>query len=753
MSSEDIKLANQGFSSAGPPGSELVNAEYLDRQLGSVNLQRDRASWERPGLSLSTFLSLIYRWRWLFLAIVLLTTTASALRAVLQTPLYRAAATLDLNPAPARVVQTTDAQEPRQQADEDFLALQIGLVKSRSLAERVARSLNLGRDPVFLGHSPSRGARPEDAVSRLMSNFSASGTPSDRIMQIAFVHPDPAMAARVVNGFAEEAVDSTFERSYAATARSRAFLQRRLEATRQELERSERQLIEYARRANIVNVVRDGAAESADGAGGTLVASNLIALNQQLADAQNARIVAQQRYNQATASVNEAVEEDATVQALRHQRAQLQAEYEQKLERFRPEYPEMVSINARIDALDHQITSAVRRAESTVTGSLRANLVASQNREQQLQTRIGELEARLLDLNDRGVQYTILRRAVDANRSLYNALLARLGEENSSATRSSSVALVDVAQAPNAPFHPNIPRALILGFLGGIVLGSIGAVGAERWHDTINLPEDVVDHLGIPVLGVIPLAPANENLDDLLADPRSSVAEAYHSTRASLQFLTARGVPRSILFSSSKAGEGKTSSAIAIAADFISVSKRVVVIDADLRNPSIMGPDSSKGLSAFLAGDCELNEVMTETDTRGLFLIPAGPIPSDPTVLLASRAMQELVGRLERQFDAVIIDGPPVMGLADAPLLSAVIEATVLVIASGQTRRGVAVNAIERLQSSGGTVVGAILNKFSHKEHVYGYGYGTYAYNYNYGSSSNKRALIGPARQIPDQHC
>lgn len=730
---------NERFLPGDPRGNDLVPVE----QTQSPATWEDQ-EWQQgaPGLTITGFLNSLYRWRWLFLAIVLVCVIAAAAWASLQTPLYRATATLELNPAPTRVVQTqeTEVDEPTQ-ADRDFLALQLGLIQSRNVAERVARGLNLARNETFFGGEPPAGDPVEAAVGPLIDGFSASGTASDRIMEISYVHPDPTIAAQIANRFAEEAIESNFERALGATARSRTFLQRRLEATKRDLENSERALINYARQAKIINVVGGENPTSGDSAGGTLVASNLVALNEQLADAQNARIVAQQRYNQASAAAEAARASDSTAQALQQQRAQLQAEYEQKLQTFKPEFPEMQALQARISGLDRQIAASGSRASSAVVNSLRAEMVAAQNRERALQARINQLQSQFLDLNDRGVQYTILKRSVDANRSMYNALLEQLGAENSSATRTSSIAVIDEAEPPGAPFSPNIPRTLALALMMGLVLGSAGVVGADRYYDTVNTPDELKD-LGLTVLGVVPAAPKQESIDDLIADPQSAVAEAYHSARASLQFASAGGAPKSILFTSARAAEGKTSTSIAIAADFLSIGKRVVVVDADLRKPSLSG--ESPGVSGVLAGASTLDQSLLTTANPGLFLLPAGRIPPNPTALLTGHVIADLLHSLERRFDVVIIDGPPVLGYADAPLLAAVAQATVIVVEARSTARSMLQNTVARLQATGGNVIGAILNKFDRKAAGFGYGYSGYGYDYKYGGEARKRSLIAP---------
>jgi capsular exopolysaccharide synthesis family protein len=702
------------------------------------------------GVDIQRYLSTIYRWKWLFLGAVVACMAVALAWASLQTPIYRSSATLELNPAPTQVVKTQENNE-RALYDDDFLALQLGLIKSRALAERVARSLNLGANKAFLGADVPRAQANEAAVGKLMGGLSASGTTSDRIVKLDYVHPDPQLAARVANAFADQAIESNFERSYAATARSRQFLQRRLTATRRDLEQSERALIDYARQAKIVNVVSGDAVQSGDSAGGTLLASNLVALNGQLAEAQNARITAQQRYAQGSAAASAAAGADPTVQLLQQQKAQLQASLAEMGERYLPDHPQMVTLRARIEAVDRQIASSSSRSSSSVTDTLRADMIAAQNRERALQARINQLQSGLLDLNDRGVQYNILKRSVEANRALYNALLEQLGVENSSGTRTSGIAVIDQAQPAGAPFSPNIPRTLILGLLGGLVLGAGSVFAADRFYDTVDTPDDVKRLLNLPLLGVVPSAGKNESLDVLISDPQSHIAEAFHSVRTAIQFAVSGGAPKSILMTSSRPNEGKTTSTIALAADFISVGKRVVVVDADLRKPSFRG--GTPGLVGVLANACSVEEALVATESPRLWLLPAGKRPPNPTALLTGHELADLMRTLAREFDVVIIDGPPVMGFADSPLLGAVTEAAVLVVGSGLTSRAVGLEAIGRLQSTGTVIIGAILNKFDRRTHAFAYSGASYGYDYSYAGEREKRDLVAPqAPPALEQH-
>ena len=735
LSSESSR---RDLAPVGPASSNVAFYEAADSD--------DRSA----GVDIKAYLSTLYRWKWLFLGAVVACVAAALAWASFQTPMYRTSATLELNPAPTQVVKSQENNE-RALYDNDFLALQLGLIKSRALAERVARSLNLGANKTFLGADVPRAQANEAAVGKLMGGLSASGTASDRIVKIDYVHPDPQIAARVANAFADQAIESNFERSYAATARSRQFLQRRLAATRRDLEQSERALIDYARQAKIVNVVGGDAAQSGDSAGGTLLASNLVDLNGQLAEAQNARITAQQRFAQGSAAARAAAGADPTVQLLQQQKAQLEASLAELGERYLPDHPQVVTLRARIGAVDRQIASSSSRSSSSVSDTLRADMVAAQNRERALQARINQLQSGLLDLNDRGVQYNILKRSVEANRALYNALLEQLGVENSSGTRTSGIAIIDQAQPAGAPFSPNIPRTLILGLLGGLVLGAGSVFAADRFYDTIDTPDDLKRLLNLPLLGVVPSAGKNESLDDLISDPQSHIAEAFHSVRTAIQFAVSGGAPKSILMTSSRPGEGKTTSTIAIAADFISIGKRVVVVDADLRKPSFRG--DSPGLVGVLANACTVEEALVPTESPRLWLLPAGQRPPNPTALLTGNEMADLMRTLEREFDVVIIDGPPVMGFADSPLLGAVAKAAVLVVGSGLTSRAVGLEAIARLQSTGTVIIGAVLNKFDRRTHAFAYSDASYAYDYSYGGKRQQRDLVAPqAPPALEQH-
>ena len=712
--------------------SHLTEFNYDGRQSVGFDEEVDP---DHSSLKILNFARILFRHRWLFLSIVVGCVMLGAIRAYLTTPLYRATATLELNSAPQKVVQNNNESEPIIY-DNDFLALQIGLIKSRAVAERVARTSNLGSNEKFLGAKKSGRAGEQAAVGRLMGGFSASGTASDRILRIDYVHPNPDIAAEVVNGYATSFIEGNIERQFETSAFTRKYLQQRLNATRVKLEKSEVDLMAYSRQANILNIVSNDpeGASSSDAAGTSLVASNLLALNQQLGVAQNARIVAQQKYQQAAGAVGAARASNPVVIALQQQRATLQANYDKELQSLKPEHPTMLALKSELNALTSQMNTAASQATSSTSGLLRSDYLAAVNAERMIENKIQQLQQSVMSLGDRSIKYNILRRDVEANRNLYNSLLQRLKEEDTSATKDSDVAIVDLAQVPGAPFVPNTSRTILLALLAGLVLGALGAIGVNYLEDTIKIPEDLTDRLNLPVLGVIPWIDKNQSLDEMLGDPRSILSEAFYSVRTALQFSTSDGLPKSLFITSSRSGEGKTSSALALASNLAMTGLKVLLIDADLRNPSLLAETREKvGLAGLLTRQGDVDSAIMPTEIPNLSLLAAGPAPPNPATLLAGTALRDLIRYLGERFDVLVVDGPPVLGLADAPLISAVCDATVLIVEAGKTRRTIVVTAISRLKMAGANVMGGILNKF--KEEKFGYGY-DYGYGYGGGAYS-----------------
>ena len=690
---------------------------------------------------------IVAKWWWLITAIAVACLLAAIVISLMITPLFRAQATIEVNPEGVQVVgkQIEDVQ-PASGNDRAFLNTQVGLLKSRSLAERVARSTNLANNQALFDPESPRVAREAAAAGMVQGSVTIAPQRDSSLISIAVESPDRELAARLANAYADNFIQSNMERRYEATSYARNFLQQRIAAVKARLEQSERQLVAYAQKQGILTLSVDTGGTGSVRSEQSIDAATLVQTNNALAQARSDRISAEQKFRQAAGAQSRAAAiSDPTVQGLGQQKAGLEAEYAQKLALFRPEFPEMIQLRSRIESLDKEIARQRSNVSGSTSSTLQAEYQAALARENALQAKVNEGKAGLMALRERSIQYTILQREVDTNRSLYDALLQRFKEVGvAGGVGANVVSVVDRAQVPGGPFKPNLPLNIMIGLGIGLLLGLGTAFSIEWIDDTIKTPDDLGTKLGLASLGVIPGVGKGLAVREQLEDPRSQVSEAYQSVRTALQFSTDHGVPRSLLVTSTRASEGKSSTALALAQTLASLGASVLLIDADLRKPTFRGPSStSQGLSSLLAGSDKVAECVHPTQMERLFLLPSGPIPPNPAELLASGRFKEILDEALQRFDHIIIDSPPVLGLADAPMLASSTEGTLTVIEAGAIRRAAALNAVNRLRASDARLMGAILTKFNALKvgygYGYGYGYGDDIYAYREGDSPKKQ--------------
>lgn len=685
----------------------------------------------------------LLRRKFMILSIMILGTAAAAFLTLREVPLYRATATIEIQRQETRIMESAEV-DPVVVADSEYMATQYALLKSRALAERVVELLDLSNDPLYADPALRREERVRQAADYIGKNLQVSPEGRSRVARVSFVSADASGAARIANTLVESFIEGSLERKFNTTAYARKFLEERLVTAKVALEDAERRLVTYAQEQDILEVGSETRSASLD-------ADSLVALNSEFARAQSDRIAAEQRYREMLVhSATTEFLESEDLKRLRALRSDLSAQYQEKLGTFKPEYPDMVKLQARIDAIDAEMEAE----KGQIRSASEANFKAAVAREQSLQQRIGELKGNVQDLRERKIEYTILQREVDTARTQYEALLQRLKEVSiAGGVGSSQVSVVDKAIVPVLPFEPNIPRTLIQALILSLAAGVGLAFMLNYIDDTIKTPEDVKQKLGLAAVGVIPRVKGSkaDSITDALGDPRSPITEAFYSARTALEFTTTSGAPRSLVVTSSRPSEGKTSTTVSLGMSFARSGRRVLIIDADLRKPSfVANARDSVGLSGLLTGDADLRDNVIGSSTENLYLLPSGVIPPNPAELLSSPRLPALIEEAGEIFDIVIIDSPPLLGFADAPILGSVADATVIVVESGSIRRPAAVRTVERLYESQSNVVGAILTKFDAKksgyessEYYYSYGKGAYAYgSKRAGKSSSKRRKI-----------
>ena len=712
------------------PGRELAP------HVGDVGYGSYDAGTGSRELSLSLLWRIAYEWRWLILAAVALGLAGSVLVTLLTPLKYKAATSLELNPPQVEVISGEGEKGGRQNtssADVNFIGTQLGLLESRALAERVAQDLNLAGDRSIVGDGTNRAENTASAANFVQGGLRSQIQPQSMIVDIAFVARDPQLAARVANGIANAYIALNLERRYQSTSYARDFLQRQIATTRRELEKSERQLTNYAQQQRLISTDNGDTANDTS----SITGNSLVALNESLAATQARRIAAEQRFRQA-AGGGATTETSSNAAPLRAQIATLEAEYSQKLQTFKTDYPQMVALRAQIDALRQAATSETRNARTDRVNTLRQDYQAARAEEARLRQQVASLSGEVLDQRGKRIQYTILQRDVDTNRELYNALLQRYKEIGVAGGIGSAVAsVIDGATAPGGAFSPSLYLNLLIGALLGLIVGLLTAIALEFINDTIKSPDDVRAKLGLAFLGGVPPTKAARPVDDL-REPTSSLSEAYLSIATAMQFVTEGGAPKTLLVTSTRPAEGKSTSAWGLAQSFARLGRSVLMVDADMRRPAFFTGKQDVGLSHLLTNASSLSEHVLRTDVDNLWMMPAGTIPPSPPELLASARFASLLTDASETFDIVIIDGPPVLGLADSPLLSSVAQATLMVVESGRTRTRAAIEAQNRLRTAGAHMTGAVLVRYE-AQAAYGYGYG-----YGYGKKDEQY------RYIPD---
>jgi polysaccharide biosynthesis transport protein len=681
-------------------------------------------------LDFSTLVRIIHHWRWLVLGGVGLGLVGAIAMTLLTTPIYRAWVTLEANPPTVAI--TDDQTRERDAANVnsyDFVATQVGLLSSKSVAERTAQELNLANNPTIVAQDSDASKRLRSATAAVANGLKVIPPDQGTLIKFSYDSPSPQLAAMVANGVADSFINTALQRRYEASAYARNFLERQIAKTRGDLERSERQLTLYAQQQGIISTGVGSDGKPAVGDANSLQGESLITLNKALADATARRVAAEGAYRQALATGPTSDVTSSTL-PLRQQLATLQADYQQKRTFMKPEHPEMLSLKAQIDELSKQIASASSQMSSGHTNTLLADFRAAVSSENALRSRVGELKGEVLDLRGRSIQYNILQREVDTNRSLYDALLQRYKEIGvAGGVGTAPVSIVDRADAPTFPYKPNLFMNLLMGLGAGLLAGLAGAVGLEFISDTIKTREDVRSKLRLPCLGAVPKTAARDTFIEDLKNPASVVSEAYSAIVAALRFSTEAGMPKILLVTSTQSGEGKSSTALALAQNFARREKSVLLVDADLRKPAFKAATDKVGLSKLLTTEDPIRDHVLETQHSNFWLLPSGPVPPNPADLLSTGRIRKIIAEADEQFDLIVIDGPPTLGLADSPLLAAAAGNVLFVIESGKTRTRAAIEALNRLEATGTHVLGATLTKAASSG---GYGYSRYGYGYGY---------------------
>ncbi len=686
--------------------------------------------------------AVVMRNKWIILGVLTGTMLAAAVLTALSVPMFRAESTLEVDSRQSNVLDVEDVQaEIPAQGSDEFLRTQIEIIESRAIAEAVAEDLGLLNNDDFLvamnanpvsedlSGREAADARKRAVVGQLLQNRTVTKVPESRIITITFASPDANLASRVTNSYTENYIEDSLTRRFNVTAYARQFVAEQLAEARERLEDSEANLATYARNTGIVST-----GSNADGdPSGSLTNDTISQTNQELVQARSARIQAEQSWRSAQNSPAlslPAVYQNSAVSNLLRRRAELRAQLAEVKQRYISNSPEVQEAEAELGQIEREISSI----SANIKDSIRRNYEATLGRERELGSALQGLTGQQQGEQSRNVEYSILNREVATNRALYDGLLQRYRELTASAgLTGNNITVVDKAERPRIPFAPQPTRNMMIALVLGLVLAALATLLREQIFNRIRTPDDVRRHLSVPLLATIP-RPKGVDIEQALEENLSNISESFQTLTSILALSGTGGVPKSLFTTSGRAGEGKSTTSFAIAKNLVRRGNRVLMVDADMRRPNmhkLLGLDNENGLAEVLAGQTVIADaIRTVQEPLAIDFLPSGHIPPNPVDLLSSVAFKNLLDVCGEKYDHILIDGPPVLGLSDALILSSHVDATLFALEAGEWRPAQTRDMIARLNNHAKQLLGLVMTKFDAKGEGYQYYYQEYEYDY-----------------------
>jgi capsular exopolysaccharide synthesis family protein len=647
---------------------------------------------------------------------------------LVQTPMFRSEATIESNEQDSNSVVLDDQHQPGTDVPTaDYVLMQKSEVKalqSDTLALRVIKEMKLEPPPeaarklsfaALIGRQPDDPALPlevapqrrVEALAAFHRALTVAAVPGTRMISVQFMHPNPQTAALVVNTLLKDYKDLNFQSHYADNIEVSGWLSKQLDDLRTEVASSEQKLVDYQKQAGIL-----GTDESHN-----VVMTRLEEGSKQLSDAQEKRIVTQtivelvrqgnpelvsDLMNSLPAAAPAASTHSLSViQDLRHQQSEARTQYAEAAAQYGMAHPKLIGLASRVDQLDQLIQQEIRNLKVRAEN----DYVAAQQNERALRGAFEDEKQEANQLNDSAVQYTILKHEVESNRTLYDSLLKKFKEALVLASmRGSNIRIVDEALVPDRPARPQVLLNLLLGVTLGLLCGIGSAFAAESLDQTIGTAEEAEEVTGVPVLGAVPkwsLPGRNRTAPSLppgtvpagvrvLGHSGSQSAEAFRAIRTTIIQSIRPGISTPIVVTSASSGEGKSSVSLNCAAAFAQQGARVLLVEADLRQPVLsasLNLDRSSGLSSILQGETCPELPLTLPEFPTLAVIPAGPQTSYPSELLGSPRMKELITDWRGKYDYIFFDTPPALAVTDAAVLASVCDLVILVARANLTQR------------------------------------------------------------------
>ena len=758
-----ISANNQGFREGQPAFPMDPNRQ------GSLYLNPVLPSQDSV---LREYLRVLIKRKWVVLGSLAVIFGAVTISTLKSTRIYDASGSIAINKTDPALLNLKDSSNGGgDYYDPADLDTEARILKSDLLALQVIKQLNLDKRPEFGGQADASATslalttdelQPDsEKTSALLggfkSNLRVTLVPNTRIIEIHYRSPDRDLAARVVNTLINTYIEQNFKTRFESTMQASDWLSKQLVDLQMKVETSQEKLVQYQKQHEILGIDEKQ----------NIITSKLDELNKELTSAESGRMEKESVYRlvqsddpdtSAAAAISATGGESdgsgsssSLMERLRAQQADLNVQVAQLSTQFGPSYPKVAQLNSQLKEVDVQIQLELKKVISRV----RSQYLTALQHENMLHAALDKQKQEANKLNESAIEYSLLKRDLDTNRTLYEGLLEKLKEAGVTAgLRSNNIRSVDVARVPAVPSEPNVPRNLSFALALGLTTGIGLAFLLEGMDNTVRTPEQAQMISSLPSLGMIPLGsrstsegPSKQRLSitsskevvELVTQsrPQSQMAESYRALRTSLLLTSLGAPPKVVLVTSALPQEGKTTTSINTAIVLAQKGTRVLLIDADLRRPSIhktlgMGPKT--GLSNVLTGNATLQQTIIRSNILPtLFVLPAGPPPPNPAELLASSNMKDVLAELREQYDHIVVDTPPTLSVTDAVVMSTRADAVVLVIRSGQTTKQALRRSRELLMQVNARIAGVLLNAvdLNSPDYYYYYEYqGKYGHGY-----------------------
>lgn len=693
----------------------------------------------------------VYRWRWPAMTVFLVVLIGTALYTFTAVPIYQARTRVLVQPERLNILKIEDIVQQDRSLD-----AQVAVLQSRWLAKATMETLNLLEAPAADAAPPppestggvsglwsravayvqtfaSRGVPPQTPalpgeirtesgqVSAFLAGLNVSTT-TKGVMDITYTSTDAVMAARIANGIAQQYMAQNREVRFAAVKEVSEWLSARLSEQRQKVDASEQALQRFRSQNQIV--VAASPDTPAIAKLNELIAASTRAQTERLeAEAllDNVKLLggdptALQRLPEMSANPE--------IQRLRVQLESLQNDRAVMAEKLQERHPDMIKVQASIRSVHARLESETAR----VIAGLQSDLDAARTIERSLAAAVNRQRDEALAMNRKGVDLGVLERDAQSSRQIYEMLMQRAREANiTKDIRPSEIQILDAAEVPASPISPRPSRNMTLAMLAGLALAFAAALGLDQVDSRIKRPEEITTRLGIPMLGFVPeVSPTHVHKGPLVSTKEVPPVflEAIRSVRTNVLYSFTGESMRSIAITSAGISEGKTVFAANLAIAIAQSSQRVLLIDADMRRPtlhSVLGVKREPGLSDLLVGKIQASDVVRRSSVANLWVLPSGHRPPNPPELLASDRFEKMMAAFGDHFDWVVLDAPPVMPVTDACVLAQKTMGVLFVVGAERVSRHIARRALEQLAAVDAHVVGGILTRVDLERHAYYY--------------------------------